>query len=63
MVWIPFVTFWQVSADLPMAAGVPATHGHLYSTEHVDAWAQIIQPPGWTTEKADRLRRIVTATG
>ena len=24
MVWLPFVTFWQVTADLPLAAGVPA---------------------------------------
>ncbi len=24
MVWIPFVTFWQVTADLPFSTGVPA---------------------------------------
>jgi uncharacterized membrane protein len=25
LVWIPFVTFWQVTADLPVAVDVPAT--------------------------------------
>ena len=28
MVWIPVVTFWQVTVDLPLATGVPAGHGH-----------------------------------
>jgi uncharacterized membrane protein len=28
----------------------------------VDGWAAVIQPPGWTTEKADALRQIVAAT-
>ena len=28
MFWMPFVTFWQVTADLPFATGVPAGHGH-----------------------------------
>ncbi len=60
MVWLPFVTFWQVSADLPMAGGVPSGHGHKYNAEHVDAWTAILQPAGWTQEQADRLRRIVT---
>ena len=59
--WIPFVTFWQVTADLPLAAGMPAGHGHKYSAEYVDAWASILRPPDWTTAKADRLRQIVTA--
>ncbi|MEV6399937.1 alpha/beta-hydrolase family protein, partial [Streptomyces sp. NPDC051907] len=28
MVWLPFVTFWQVTADLPFSTGVPDGHGH-----------------------------------
>jgi uncharacterized membrane protein len=61
MTWIPFVTFWQVTADLPLATEVPAGHGHRYSTEYVDAWADVLQPPGWTTAKADGLRAIIGA--
>jgi uncharacterized membrane protein len=63
VVWIPFVTFWQVTADLPLATGVPAGHGHHYSTEYVDAWADVLQPSGWTTAKADGLRGIIGGTG
>ncbi|HEY1344465.1 MAG TPA: alpha/beta-hydrolase family protein, partial [Streptosporangiaceae bacterium] len=30
MFWMPFVTFWQVTADLPFSTGVPDGHGHRY---------------------------------
>jgi uncharacterized membrane protein len=60
MVWIPLVTFWQVTVDLPMAAAVPAGHGHTYTREFVDGWAAVLRPPGWTPDKAERLRDIVT---
>ena len=59
MVWIPFVTFWQVTADLPFAVGVPAGHGHVYTREYVDAWAVVLRPQEWTEEKAARLRELV----
>jgi uncharacterized membrane protein len=61
MVWIPLVTFWQVTVDLPLAAGVPAGHGHTYTAEFVDGWAAILQPAGLTPDKAERLRAIITA--
>ena len=61
MRWIPFVTFWQVTADLPLAAAVPAGHGHLYTTEYVDAWAQVLQPTAWTTERRDALQQIIAS--
>jgi uncharacterized membrane protein len=59
MFWIPFVTFWQVTADLPFATGVPAGHGHVYTREYVDAWAVVLQPPSWTEKRAARLRELV----
>jgi uncharacterized membrane protein len=59
MQWIPFVTFWQVTADLPFATNVPSGHGHVYTAEYVDAWAHVLQPPGWTEEKADRLQDLL----
>jgi uncharacterized membrane protein len=61
MVWIPFVTFWQVTADLPIGLNVPAGHGHVYNGEHVDGWVTVLQPAGWTDEQSAELRRIVTA--
>jgi uncharacterized membrane protein len=59
MRWIPFVTFWQVSADLPFATEVPDGHGHVYTREYVDAWAHVLQPPGWSEDDAALLRRLV----
>jgi uncharacterized membrane protein len=60
MVWIPVVTFWQVTVDLPLATGVPDGHGHTYTREFVDGWAKILQPPGLTPDKTEQLRDIVT---
>ena len=57
--WIPFISFWQVTADLPFATGVPGGHGHKYTSEYVDAWATVLQPADWTEAKAARLREIV----
>jgi uncharacterized membrane protein len=61
MTWIPLVTFWQVTADLPLATGVPDGHGHTYTREFVDGWATVLQPAGWTADKAARLRDIIAA--
>src|SRR4029079_12622900 len=61
MNWIPVVTFLQVSADMAVAVDVPDGHGHRYVRDVVNGWAAILQPPGWTPEKTDRLRGIVTA--
>lgn len=61
MTWIPFVTFCQVTADLPLATPVPAGHGHTYTREYVDGWAALLQPVGWTADKAERLRDVIAA--
>ena len=59
MVWLPFVTFWQVTADLVFAVNVPDGHGHKYETDHADGWAEVTQPPGWTDADTARLRSVV----
>ena len=55
MHWIPFVTFLQVSADMAVSTGVPDGHGHFYLAAIPAAWAEILQPPGWTPEKTEKL--------
>jgi uncharacterized membrane protein len=60
MVWIPFVTFWQVTADMPQGNVVPPGHGHVYRGDHVDAWALVIRPPNWSPARADALRALFT---
>jgi uncharacterized membrane protein len=59
MVWIPFVTFWQVTMDMLEPVDTAPGHGHTYTQEFVDGWATILQPAGWTTQQADALREIV----
>jgi uncharacterized membrane protein len=61
--WIPFVTFWQVTADLPFATGVPAGHGHTYTTEYVDGWAAVLQPDGVGPEELARIRSTIATAG
>ena len=39
-------------------AGRPRARLH---DEYVDAWAHVLQPPGWTDEKADQLRDLSPA--
>ncbi|NVJ04815.1 alpha/beta-hydrolase family protein [Myxococcus sp. AM001] len=63
MVWLPFVTFWQVTADLPLGMEVPAGYGHVYTGEHVDAWVALLRPDGWTDEQTARLREVLRARG
>ncbi|GAA4398419.1 alpha/beta hydrolase [Tsukamurella soli] len=61
--WIPIVTFLQVSADMAVAANVPDGHGHHYVAAVADAWAAILDPPGWTPEKTARLRPLLNDQG
>lgn len=59
MQWIPIVTFLQVSADMAVAVDVPDGHGHVYVKDVANAWAAILQPPGWTPEKTEKLRPML----
>ena len=57
--WLPWVTFWQVTADMVYSTGVPDGHGHVYKREYVDAWAAVTQPAGWTAADTTRLRKLI----
>lgn len=61
MVWLPLVTFWQTTFDMTEWEDTPNGHGHTFSQEYVDGWAQVLQPPDWTSAQADQLRAIVAA--
>jgi uncharacterized membrane protein len=63
MFWIPFVSFWQVTADLPFATGVPAGHGHTYTAEYVDGWNAVLRPAGFGNAKLAELRTIIASGG
>jgi uncharacterized membrane protein len=45
--WYPFVTFWQLSADMLAALDVPAGYGHRYGAEARSTWALLTgESPG-----------------
>ena len=60
-IWLPFVTFWQVTADLPFSTGVPDGHGHRYSAEYVEGWDAVLRPACLTTQDLATLRSIITS--
>lgn len=60
MQWIPIVTFLQVSADMAVAVDVPDGHGHVYVKDVANAWAAILEPPGWTPERTEKLRPLLS---
>jgi uncharacterized membrane protein len=59
MRWLPWVTFWQVTADMVFSTGVPDGHGHVYQKEYVDAWAAVLQPDGWTAADTAAVREAI----
>jgi uncharacterized membrane protein len=61
MFWMPFVTFWQVTADLPFSTGVPAGHGHKYTTEYVDGWYAVMRSTGFTPADLAALRTAIAS--
>jgi uncharacterized membrane protein len=60
--WIPVVTFLQVSADMAVAVDVPQGHGHVYVADVANGWAAVLQPPGWTAAKTEKLRPLMHAS-
>lgn len=58
--WFPIVTFLQLSADMAVSTNVPEGHGHTFIADLADAWAAVLQPPGWTPADTAKLRDILT---
>nr|WP_245544842.1 alpha/beta hydrolase [Nakamurella multipartita] len=60
MIWIPFVTFWQVTLDMLEPVDTPPGHGHTYTLEFVEGWASVLEPPNWSPAKSEELRALLT---
>ncbi|WP_018334497.1 alpha/beta hydrolase [Actinomycetospora chiangmaiensis] len=61
--WVPLVTFWQVTMDMIRAQEVPFGHGHNYGPESLDAWMDVVPPPGWTPADTARAHAVQEAGG
>jgi uncharacterized membrane protein len=59
--WFPVVTTFQLGLDSANSLAVPG-FGHAYvARDYIDAWAAVLDPPGWSRERADRLKAIFAA--
>lgn len=45
MDWWPWVTFWQVSADMPLSLANRGGHAHRYFEAYVTAWSEVLGIP------------------
>ncbi|WP_417709330.1 alpha/beta hydrolase [Roseibium aggregatum] len=56
--WFPVVTMLQIALDSLFALDVPR-HGHYYvAPDYIDGWAAVVDPEGWSPEKAAALKAI-----
>jgi len=56
--WFPVVTMLQLALDSMFALDVPR-FGHYYiAPDYIDGWAAVVEPEGWTQDRADRLKEI-----
>ncbi|MGN0063067.1 MAG: alpha/beta hydrolase [Nocardioides sp.] len=56
--WVPFVTFWQVSADMLLGFDSPPGTGHNYSGDHALGWAQVLDSE-LDPETVESVRQVV----
>ena len=57
--WYPVITFLQVGLDQAIAASAPLGEGHYYQDTAPHAWASVVPPEHWTTEKSDKLSNFL----
>ncbi|GAA1487773.1 alpha/beta-hydrolase family protein [Brachybacterium sacelli] len=55
MRWFPWITFWQIAADMPLSISITGGHGHAYHEEMVPIWAAVLGQDG--TDPHPRRRR------
>lgn len=61
--WFPVVTMLQLALDSMFALDVPR-FGHYYvAPDYIDAWAAVVEPEGWSSARADRLKDIFSRRG
>ena len=42
ILWTPWSSFWQVTADMALATTPPGGHGHNYHSEFIPVWAAVL---------------------
>jgi uncharacterized membrane protein len=59
--WFPLVTTFQLGLDSAISLDVPG-FGHAYiARDYIDAWAAVLDPPGWGADRAAKLKAVFAA--
>lgn len=62
--WYPVVTVMQLAADLAVGDSAPPGYGHVFAAEdYIDAWLEVTDPPGWTADRIERLKKLHAPEG
>jgi uncharacterized membrane protein len=57
--WFPVVSGVQAVADLVEQLGPLPGFAHVYWTDYVKGWAQVVPPEGWTDADTARLYQFL----
>jgi uncharacterized membrane protein len=57
--WFPIVSGVQAVPDLVNQLNTPPRFGHVYWTDYVGGWAQVVPPQGWTEADTERLEQFL----
>ncbi len=61
--WFPLVTMFQLGLDMVISLQVPGFGHYYHAPDYIEAWAELVAPDGWTTERAAELEAIFAARG
>lgn len=59
MRWWPWVTFWQIAADMPLSIANKGGHAHRYFEEYVGAWSQVLGIDVDADRLAEAIRPLI----
>jgi uncharacterized membrane protein len=54
--WFPLVSALHATVDLIFQLSTPPGFGHVYATEYVKGWANLLPPDGWTEADTEQLQ-------
>jgi uncharacterized membrane protein len=61
--WYPLVTMFQLALDMVISLQVPG-FGHFYhAPDYIEAWAELVEPEGWSEARAAELKAIFAERG
>jgi len=61
--WYPLVTMFQLALDMVIALQVPGFGHYYHAPDYIEAWAELVEPAGWSDARAAELKAIFAERG